>query len=254
MEHIAILRQPFYDMILSGEKTIESRFSMNKCAPYKRVSIGDVVWFKETGKPVTVRAIVKDVKYFETTPEIIEEIRKTYGKEIGTDRFEDWQETCKKNFCTLVWIKDVKRVPPINVPRSNGAGWIILNGSLGSIEETDAEIERWKFGTDNAKLIDLVLRGKKTATTYLTADENDVVGKQSIIVDDNGKDACLVETTAIHKMKFCDMTWELAKLEGENKTLKEWKEIHEKYFKKINKNFNENTKIIFEIFKLVKKY
>lgn len=91
-------------------------------------------------------------------------------------------------------------------------------------------------------------------TLVRVADENDVVGKQSIIVDDNGKDACLVETTAIHKMKFCDMTWELAKLEGENKTLNEWKEIHEKYFKKINKNFNENTKIIFEIFKLVKKY
>ena len=39
MKHIAILRQPFFDMVLSGEKTIESRWSMNKVAPYNKINI-----------------------------------------------------------------------------------------------------------------------------------------------------------------------------------------------------------------------
>ncbi len=75
MQHIAILRQPFFNMVLSGEKTIESRWSMNKVAPFGKVSVGDEILLKETGKDVTATAKVKAVKYYELTPEIVEEIR-----------------------------------------------------------------------------------------------------------------------------------------------------------------------------------
>ena len=50
------------------------------------------------------------------------------------------------------------------------------------------------------------------------------------------------------------MTWALAKLEGENETLEDWSKIHTMFFKIRNKNFNENTLIVFEKFKLVKKF
>ena len=59
MQHVAILRQPFFDMVLSGEKTIESRWSMHKVAPYGKVGIGDEILLKETGKDVTATAKVK---------------------------------------------------------------------------------------------------------------------------------------------------------------------------------------------------
>ena len=62
MKHIAILKQPFFNMVLNGEKTIESRWSMHKVAPYNRVSVGDEILLKETGKDVTATAKVKDVK------------------------------------------------------------------------------------------------------------------------------------------------------------------------------------------------
>lgn len=126
MKHIAILRQPFFDMILNGEKTIESRWSMNKIAPYKKVNIQDEILLKVTGQPVTATAIVKDVKYFELTPEIVENIRIKYGKQIGTDKFEDWESTLKKKYCTLIWLEKVKTIAPLQVPRSNGSGWIIV--------------------------------------------------------------------------------------------------------------------------------
>lgn len=126
MKHIAILRQPFFNMVLNGEKTIESRWSMNKIAPYKKVSIWDEILIKLTGQPVTAIAKVKDVKYYELTPVIVEQIRVKYGKEIGTDKFEDWQSTLKKKYCTLIWLENIKRISPINVPKSNGAGWLIV--------------------------------------------------------------------------------------------------------------------------------
>lgn len=125
MKHIAILRQPFFDMVLGGEKTIESRWSMNRVAPYGQVKPGDTLLLKETGKPVTATAKAEKVEFLELTPEIVDQIRIKYGKEIGTDKFEDWESTRHKRYCTLIWLKDVKQVKPIEVPRSNGAGWIV---------------------------------------------------------------------------------------------------------------------------------
>lgn len=126
MKHLAILRQPFFDMVLNGEKTIESRWSMNKIAPYNKINIGDEILLKVTGQPATATAKVKDVKYYELTPEIAEDIRLKYGREIGIDKFENWDETRQKKYCTLIWLVDVKTIKPLEVPRSNGSGWIIL--------------------------------------------------------------------------------------------------------------------------------
>lgn len=126
MKHIAILRQPFFDMILSGEKTIESRWSMHKVAPYNKVSVGDEILLKETGKNVTAIAKVKKVKFYELTPQKVEDIKLEYGKQIGIDKFENWQATLQKKYCTLIWLIDVKEIKPMKVQRSNGAGWILL--------------------------------------------------------------------------------------------------------------------------------
>lgn len=120
------MKQPFFDMVKNKEKTIESRWSMNRIAPYKKVNIGDEILLKLTSQPATLTAKVKDVKYYELSPEIVEDIRIKYGKEIGTDKFENWEATLKKKYCTLIWLENVKTIKPLEVPKSNGAGWIIL--------------------------------------------------------------------------------------------------------------------------------
>lgn len=125
MKHIAILKEKYYNMVICGEKTIESRWSMHKTVPYQKVQVGDEILIKKTGQPVTAKAKVADVKYFTLTPQKVEEIRIKYGKQIGTDKFEDWQTTLQKKYCTLLWLTDVVTIPPLQVPRSNGAGWIV---------------------------------------------------------------------------------------------------------------------------------
>lgn len=59
MKHIAILRQPFFDLVLSGQKTIESRFSMKKVASFDKIKVGDDILLKQTGKPVTAMRSLK---------------------------------------------------------------------------------------------------------------------------------------------------------------------------------------------------
>lgn len=126
MKHIAILREPFFSMVLRGEKTIESRWAMNKCAPYNKVKAGDTIYLKRTVGPVTAVTTAKEVKQFLLTPEMVEEIRIKWGKAIGTDKFEDWQTTLNKKYCTLIWLTNLKIIEPMQVKRSNGAGWIVL--------------------------------------------------------------------------------------------------------------------------------
>lgn len=116
------------------------------------------------------------------------------------------------------------------------------------------DIEKWKFAVDNERLIDLVLSGKKKATCSIYDGICDEVSSKSIITYDNDKNACLVETCDNIICKFKDVTWDIAKLEGETDSLDEWKKIHYDFFKSIDSSFNENTVVLIEVFKLVKVY
>ena len=127
MRHLAILKQPFLNMILSGEKTIETRWAMHKIAPYNKLRVGDEILLKETCKEVIATAKVKDFKYFELTPKIADEIKQKYGKEIGVYKFENWENYRNKKYCTLIWLDNIEKVKPFKVKRSNGAGWIVIN-------------------------------------------------------------------------------------------------------------------------------
>lgn len=114
-------------MVLNGEKTIESRWAMHKIAPFGKIKAGDEILLKETCKNVTATAIARKVKFFELTPELADEIKKLYGKEIGTQKFDNWETYKNKKYCTLIWLDNVKTIEPIKVKRSNGAGWLLVD-------------------------------------------------------------------------------------------------------------------------------
>ena len=117
-------------------------------------------------------------------------------------------------------------------------------------------MEKWKFGIDNNKLIELVLSNKKTATSSLFIDDTNlpIIGEESIICYDDDTSACIVKTVDYRIMKFNEMTEEYVKLEGEGDlSLNHWKKVHYDFFKSIDSSFNEESKIIFEIFEVVDK-
>ena len=76
-----------------------------------------------------------------------------------------------------------------------------------------------------------------------------------MLVYNNGKDACKIETINVIITEFKNITEDLAYLEGEgNRSLDYYKKVHTKYFKAIDEDFNENTKVVFEVFKVIEKY
>ena len=63
--HLAILTPGWIDLILDGKKTIESRFTKVRCAPFRKVHEGDVVYLKESGGLVKGMFRVAEVETFE---------------------------------------------------------------------------------------------------------------------------------------------------------------------------------------------
>ena len=110
------------------------------------------------------------------------------------------------------------------------------------------KLERWTFVIDVDELVSLVLNSKKTATASLYEyDSLPTVGELSILTDSNNNDMCILKTKKVIITKFKNITWNLAKLEGENTSLEEWRKVHKDYFSKTNYNFNDDTKVIFEV-------
>lgn len=107
------------------------------------------------------------------------------------------------------------------------------------------------------ELFNLVLKGDKTATSYLY-NKNDKLNKGfSILTNWDKTKKIILETTKIYKTTFDNVTEEHAFKEGEkDKTLKSWKTIHKVFFSKELSlkgiPFNDNIDIICEEFKMIK--
>ena len=132
MDHLAILSKKgkLLAKILSGEKTIESRWYKSKKTPYQNITAGDVVYFKESGAPVTVKAKVSKVLFFKGLHENkIKKLLEEYGAWLGVSVL--YLEKIKdKKFCTLVFLEKVERIKPFEINKKGFglmAAWITVD-------------------------------------------------------------------------------------------------------------------------------
>lgn len=62
--HLAIFQEPYLGLILAGKKTIESRFSVNRIAPYEAAERDDLVLLKRSSGPITGLCLLADPVYY----------------------------------------------------------------------------------------------------------------------------------------------------------------------------------------------
>jgi ASC-1-like (ASCH) protein len=82
MDHLAIMKKSWglTKKILTGQKTIETRWYMNKSAPRDKIKVGDTVYSKDSGCPVTIKATVSQVDQFaDLNEKKIQDILKKYS-------------------------------------------------------------------------------------------------------------------------------------------------------------------------------
>ena len=130
MHHLAILakKRKLLAKIISGEKTIESRWYKTKRTPYNNIKTNDTIYFKDSGEPITVQATVEKVLFFDLRHTKVNNLIEKYADRIGLKQ-RDPQEYAKFNYCTLIWLKEVKEIPKFNINKQgygNMAAWITL--------------------------------------------------------------------------------------------------------------------------------
>ena len=106
------------------------------------------------------------------------------------------------------------------------------------------------------KLIALVRQGNKRATCGALADFADdpgampMVGRCDIAANWDGSPALVIRTTKVQQVRFCDVTWDMARREGENDDLAGWQADHQAYFTR-NGGFDSQMMLVFEYFDVV---
>lgn len=139
MDHIAILDRKGLSLesILTGEKTIESRFYKTRKAPYGKIYPGDTVYFKEKNMPVSAKAEVEHVLAFRHLDEkSVRYILKKYAEAIGIPRRYD-KKYLDYKYAVLIFFKDTQKIKPFNIEEKSynrHCSWITLD-NIGSIKK-----------------------------------------------------------------------------------------------------------------------
>lgn len=130
MDHVAIMKPSWglIPKILSGEKTIESRWYQTRRAPWDRIQKGDRVYFKDAGQPVSVVAEVEAVKqYTMTTLADVQRVVAEYGARIALVNSHPETWGVLPRYCILMFLRAPQRIEPFGIDRSGfgaGVAWL----------------------------------------------------------------------------------------------------------------------------------
>lgn len=128
--HLAILINLYLERILSGRKTIESRFSMQRRAPYQQIQKDDIILLKRSGGPILGIGLVHEVMFYQLTPAVLANIRTMYADELGIDDPNFWSERSHAAYGTLTRLSHVRRLPPIPFVKRDQRAWIVLQNRV----------------------------------------------------------------------------------------------------------------------------
>ena len=128
-KHIAIFVGTAIDDILSGKKTIESRFSISRVLPYGEVSKDDIIFLKKSGGDIIGQAIADNVLYYDNlTKNSVEILKKEYADQIlATNSY--WESKKNSKFGTLIFLKKPKRFAfSVKFKKKDRRPWILTDG------------------------------------------------------------------------------------------------------------------------------
>lgn len=123
--HLGVFSEPYLTYMLEGKKTIESRFSKNKIAPYNQISKNDIVVVKKSVGDIVAYFTIKEVKFYNLKDVSINEIRDKYYKELCVDE-EFWFTKKNSNYATLIIIDKLYKLEKFHINKKGMQTWIKL--------------------------------------------------------------------------------------------------------------------------------
>ena len=127
--------------------------------------------------------------------------------------------------------------------------------NLDAVPEQYRGLRSFAFGDGPEladELIDLVMKGVKTATCS-TEDEPNIStpSERWIVLDGRGEPRCVIETLEVTYRRFGEVDAAFAYEEGEgDRSLQHWRDAHRRYFGRLGR-FSEDMMLMCERFRLV---
>jgi len=126
--HLAILLPRYLEMILSGRKRIECRFGRRPVPPHGAVQENDVIWLKQSSGPVYGVAQAGRVRHYDgLDPATLRRLRREHGPAICAEA-GFWRSYRDARYATLIWLKDIRSLPPFQIDKTDRRAWVILPG------------------------------------------------------------------------------------------------------------------------------
>jgi hypothetical protein len=125
--HLAVFVEPFLQFVVEGTKTVESRFSVNRCAPYGAVRAGDLLLMKRSAGPIVAVAEVTQVWYYELDSDAWDTIRTRFGPSLQIKDPAFWERRRPSCFATLMGLGHVESISPISCAKRDRRGWVVLD-------------------------------------------------------------------------------------------------------------------------------
>ena len=137
-QHLAILVQPFLDLILQRKKTIETRFTKVMCPPFQKVRKGDIILLKKSGGLVLGEMTAGEVEYFANiTTDKMEELKK-YSLQICADYEPNfWDKRKDARYVSFIHIESIKKYDkPYPYPKKDRRAWLVLDNKNDNCQLT----------------------------------------------------------------------------------------------------------------------
>lgn len=125
--HLAIFLPPFLDYIISGQKTIESRFSVTRIPPYMSVAPKDLILLKHSSGAIEAICEVGEAWTYELHKDSLKELREQYAARLCATDSTFWSARKHSRFVTLMLINGVARIEPLTISKRDPRGWVVLN-------------------------------------------------------------------------------------------------------------------------------
>ncbi len=124
--HLGIFSEPCLSFMLNGKKTIESRISKNRIAPYQRISQDDIVVIKKSGGGLVAYFTIKNIIFFDLNEISINVIKEKYNKELCVSN-EFWEQKKDSSYATLIFIDKLVKLESFKINKKGMQTWIVLN-------------------------------------------------------------------------------------------------------------------------------
>lgn len=125
--HLAVFAEPYLGYVLDGRKTVESRFTIHRIAPFGNVQGGDIVLVKAAGGPILGICRVAGVWYYKMNVGAWEEIQQRFGDALCIDDAESFVKARRRAvFGTLLKLTDVRTIEAIDTSKRDRRGWVVL--------------------------------------------------------------------------------------------------------------------------------